>query len=58
MLRLHVCVDLMLLPCGSVMVIRYVAGMMFTPGEPLIKKWPVAPDLKAPISLLSLAAHD
>ena len=38
------CVDLMLLPFGSVMVIGLVAGLMFTAGEPLIKKWPVAPE--------------
>ena len=44
MSRLHVCVDLMLLPFGSVMVIGLVAGLMFTADEPLIKKWPVAPE--------------
>ena len=44
MSRLHVCVDLMLLPFGSVMVIGLVAGLMFTASEPLIKKWPVAPE--------------
>ena len=38
------CVDLMLFPFGSVMVIGLVAGLMFTAGEPLIKKWPVAPE--------------
>ena len=26
------------------MVIGFVAGLMFTAGEPLIKKWPVAPE--------------
>ena len=44
MSRLHVCVDLMLFPFGSVMVIGLVAGLMFTAGEPLIKKWPIAPE--------------
>ena len=34
----------MLLPFGRVMVIGFVAGLMFTAGEPLIKKWPVAPE--------------
>ena len=38
------CVDLMLFPFGSVMVIGLVAGLTFTAGEPLIKKWPVAPE--------------
>ena len=26
------------------MVIGFVAGLMFTAGDPLIKKWPVAPE--------------
>ena len=26
------------------MVIGFVAGLIFTAGEPLIKKWPVAPE--------------
>ena len=44
MSRLHVCVDRMLLPFGRVMVIGFVAGLIFTAGETLIKKWPVAPE--------------
>ena len=43
MSKLHVCVGRMLLPFGRVMVIGFVAGLIFTAGEPLIKKWPVAP---------------
>ena len=44
MSRLHVCVDRMLLLFGRVVVIGSVAGLIFTAGEPLIKKWPVAPE--------------
>ena len=42
--RLHVWVDLMILPLGSVMAIGLVAGLMFTDGAPAIRKWPVAPE--------------
>ena len=48
MSRLHVCVDLVLLPFGSVMVIGFVVGLMFNAGEPLIKKWPFAPESESP----------
>ena len=44
MLRLHVCVDWMVLPFGRVMVIGFLVGLMFTAGALLIKKWPVAPE--------------
>ena len=44
MSRLHVCADRMLLPFGRVMVIGFVAGLTFNAGEPLIKKWLVAPE--------------
>ena len=44
MSRLHVCVDLMIFPFGSVMAIGLVAGLMFTAGAPAIRKWLVAPE--------------
>ena len=44
MLRLHVCVDCMVLPFGRVVVIGFIVGLMFTAGAPFIKKWLVAPE--------------
>lgn len=42
--KLHVWVDWITLPFGSVIVIGFVAILMLTAGAPFIKKCPVAPE--------------
>ena len=44
MSRLHVWVDLMVLPLGSVMVIGFVAIALLVTGAFSTRKWPVAPE--------------
>ena len=44
MSKLHVWVDLMVLPLGRVMVIGLLAGRMLVAGAFSTKKWPVAPE--------------
>ena len=44
MSRLHVCVDVVVLPLSNVMVIAFVAFFLLTTGVPSTKKRPVAPE--------------
>ena len=42
--RLHVCVELIILPFGSVICSGYLAFFMFTAGDPSTRKCAVAPE--------------
>ena len=44
MSRLHVCVDCMIFPLGSVILIGFVVIFLFTTGAPATRKCPVAPE--------------
>ena len=43
MSRLHVCVDFVILPFGSEMLIGFLATCKFVTDAPSTRKWPVGP---------------